>query len=179
MFTGWYTESSGGEKFDFKTTVSESQTLYARWQTAPSNTTPSTPSTPSNTTPGTPSTKFVVTFDGNGENVSNLPLPQQVEAGSHVAEPAKPIRNGFVFEGWYSDVKLAKAFDFTNQAISENTTLYAKWADDYGRPPSTGISEGDIAVLSTSRTDFEVGPDQQATLRLQTTTHFPVKILLS
>ena len=169
VFTGWYTESSGGEKFDFKTTVSESRTLYARWQTAPSNTTPSTPSTPSNTTPSTPSTKFVVTFDGNGENVSNLPLPQQVEAGSHVAEPAKPIRNGFVFEGWYSDVKLTKAFDFTNQAISENTTLYAKWADDYGLPPSTGISEGDIAVLSTSRTEFEVGPDQQTTLRLQST----------
>lgn len=42
-------------------------------------------------------------------------------------------------------------------------------ADDYGRPPSSGISEGDIAVLSTSRTDFEVGPDQQATLRLQST----------
>ena len=42
-------------------------------------------------------------------------------------------------------------------------------ADDYGRPPSSGISEGDVAVLSTSRTDFEVGPDQQTTLRLQST----------
>ena len=42
-------------------------------------------------------------------------------------------------------------------------------ADDYGRPPSTGISEGDIAILSATRTEFEVGPDQQTTLRLQST----------
>lgn len=43
------------------------------------------------------------------------------------------------------------------------------WADDYNRPPSTGIAEGDIAILSATRTEFEVGPDQQTTLRLQST----------
>ena len=42
-------------------------------------------------------------------------------------------------------------------------------ADDYGLPPSTGIAEGDIATLSATRTEFEVGPDQQTTLRLQST----------
>ncbi len=42
-------------------------------------------------------------------------------------------------------------------------------ADDYGRPPSSGIAEGDIAILSATRTEFEVGPDQQTTLRLQST----------
>ena len=42
-------------------------------------------------------------------------------------------------------------------------------ADDYSRPPSTGIAEGDIATLSATRTEFEVGPDQQTTLRLQST----------
>ena len=42
-------------------------------------------------------------------------------------------------------------------------------ADDYGLPPSTGIAEGDIAILSATRTEFEVGPDQQTTLRLQST----------
>ena len=42
-------------------------------------------------------------------------------------------------------------------------------ADDYGRPSSSGISEGDIAILSATRTEFEVGPDQQTTLRLQST----------
>ena len=42
-------------------------------------------------------------------------------------------------------------------------------ADDYGRPSSTGIAEGDIAILSATRTEFEVGPDQQTTLRLQST----------
>ncbi len=42
-------------------------------------------------------------------------------------------------------------------------------ADDHSRPPSTGIAEGDIAILSATRTEFEVGPDQQTTLRLQST----------
>ena len=47
--------------------------------------------------------------------------------------------------------------------------LRVAWADDYSRPPSTGIAEGDIAILSATRTEFEVGPDQQTTLRLQST----------
>ena len=158
VFTGWYTKASGGERFDFGTTISESLTLYAQWKT-----------TSSGTVPNVPSTKLVVTFDGNGENVSNLPPAQQVKPGSHAVEPDRPTRKGFVFEGWYSDIELTKAFDFVNQTISENTTLYAKWADDYNRPPSTGIAEGDIAILSATRTEFEVGPDQQTTLRLQST----------
>ena len=68
---------------------------------------------------------------------------------------------------------LAAAFSITLMAAAIGLTAgcspQARWPDDYSRPPSTGIAEGDIATLSATRTEFEVGPDQQTTLRLQST----------
>lgn len=68
---------------------------------------------------------------------------------------------------------LAIALSITLMAAAIGLTAgcspQARWPDDYSRPPSTGIAEGDIAILSATRTEFEVGPDQQTTLRLQST----------
>lgn len=56
------------------------------------------------------------------------PQPQQVESGTKAARPADPTEDGWKFKGWYiSDDYIGEPFDFTT-AITENTTLYAKWA---------------------------------------------------
>lgn len=55
------------------------------------------------------------------------PQPQQVESGTKAARPADPTEDGWKFKGWYiSDNYIGEPFDFTT-AITENTTLYAKW----------------------------------------------------
>lgn len=56
------------------------------------------------------------------------PQPQQVESGTKAARPADPTEDGWKFKGWYiSDDYIGEPFDFTT-AITENTTLHAKWA---------------------------------------------------
>lgn len=53
--------------------------------------------------------------------------PQSVKKGQTASEPKKPEADGYLFEGWYADKELTKEFDFT-KPITENTTIYAKWA---------------------------------------------------
>ena len=43
---------------------------------------------------------YTVTFNTNGGNTIE---PKTVAAGKKVAKPKKPVREGAIFEGWYSD----------------------------------------------------------------------------
>jgi pectinesterase len=62
-----------------------------------------------------------------GEGASTIATTKVLE-GDKVAQPAEPTREGYTFEGWYSDSACTEEFDF-NTAISANTTIYAKWAE--------------------------------------------------
>ena len=84
------------------------------------------------------------------------PQPQQVESGTKAARPADPTEDGWKFKGWYiSDDYIGEPFDFTT-AITENTTLHAKWAktwtvtfDSNGHgtaPAMQTVEEGENAV---------------------------------
>ena len=84
------------------------------------------------------------------------PQPQQVESGTKAARPADPTEDGWKFKGWYiSDDYIGESFDFTT-AITENTTLHAKWAktwtvtfDSNGHgtaPAMQTVEEGENAV---------------------------------
>lgn len=66
---------------------------------------------------------FVVTFDSQG---GSAVAAKTVEGGQRVEEPADPIREGFVFAGWYL---AGEPFDF-NTAITENVTLEAQWKSE-------------------------------------------------
>lgn len=84
------------------------------------------------------------------------PQPQQVESGTKAARPADPTEDGWKFKGWYiSNDYIGGPFDFTT-AITENTTLHAKWAktwtvtfDSNGHgtaPAMQTVEEGENAV---------------------------------
>jgi uncharacterized repeat protein (TIGR02543 family) len=66
--------------------------------------------------------RFTVTF--NSMNGTDVPS-QQVLANTAVNEPITS-REGFSFNGWYSDISLTQLFDFSTPIVS-NITLYAKW----------------------------------------------------
>ena len=52
--------------------------------------------------------------------------------GSVIGEPAKPSRKGYSFEGWYNDAQYGLAWDFKNDVLLDDMTLYAKWrVNDY------------------------------------------------
>ena len=62
-----------------------------------------------------------VTFDLNGAGNT---WTVGVKSGEKITEPAKPSRNGYVFEGWYLG---EEKFDFSTP-ITKNIKLVAKWA---------------------------------------------------
>ena len=41
--------------------------------------------------------------------------------------PTGPSKAGYIFEGWYTDDERTNQYDFTDNVITANTTLYAKW----------------------------------------------------
>ena len=66
-----------------------------------------------------------ITFDVNGYGTA--PADQTVYTGDKLVKVAEPTAAGYTFGGWYTDKELTKAFDIENDAISGDTTLYAKW----------------------------------------------------
>lgn len=53
----------------------------------------------------------------------------RVEEGTTVTSAPKKIVNFKEFGGWYKDEALTQAWDFENDTVVKNTTLYAKWVD--------------------------------------------------
>lgn len=47
-----------------------------------------------------------------------------------VTEPETPVREGFVFDGWYADPEFTKRWDFYKDLAQEGTVIYAKWVAD-------------------------------------------------
>lgn len=78
-------------------------------------------------TPGpTPTpTTYTVTFNMNGGDPQID--PQTIEEGGKVTEPAEPTKTGETFDGWYSDSLFSQAWDFANDTVTADVTLYAKW----------------------------------------------------
>ena len=101
-FDGWYEDSTFSKKFDFNTPITDNMTLYAKWT----------------------ENKYTVTFDTKGGNTI---APVTVKEGEKVAEPSPlPTKEGFTFDGWYTDDTYTTKYNFED-AVTKNITLYAKW----------------------------------------------------
>ena len=115
-FGGWYYDNSGGEaKWDFGTdTVTRAMTLKAKWVQT-----------------------YTVAFDTNGGSAVD---PVTVDAGSTVTKPAAPMKSGHNFGGWYKDSTLQTPWNFANDTVTADTTLYAKWT---ANPPAPSYDDPD------------------------------------
>ena len=99
-FDGWYTDPGFTKKFDFSSPIKSKLTLYARWEKK----------------------KYTVSFVLEGEEISN----QNVEFDSQAAEPKIETREGFEFDGWYTDPGFTSKFDFSSP-VQSDLNLYARW----------------------------------------------------
>ena len=79
---------------------------------------------------------------------------QKVYKGDKATSPRKPIANGYRFKGWYKEKECINEFDFENEIILEDATLYAGWSQkctvsfnvadaDVATPESQEVFEGD------------------------------------
>ncbi|MCF7929921.1 MAG: InlB B-repeat-containing protein [Acholeplasmataceae bacterium] len=68
---------------------------------------------------------YDVSFDSNGGSaVSDL---NDVLHGSTITEPSNPIREGYIFSGWYKESTCITPWIFSTEIVTSDITLYAKW----------------------------------------------------
>ncbi len=74
-------------------------------------------------TGGGGTTRYTVKFDTDG---GSSVASKTVARNSKVTEPTAPTKDGFTFEGWYTDEELTEKYDFDSK-VTKNFTLFAKW----------------------------------------------------
>lgn len=74
------------------------------------------------------STFYKVKFNSNG----GTPIEDvTVESNDSIKKPIDPVKKGYRFTGWYKDSACTQAWDFVNDVVDADTTLYAGWIDPY------------------------------------------------
>jgi uncharacterized repeat protein (TIGR02543 family) len=106
QFVGWYVDAAFTVLWNFPSdVVTESMTLYAKWIAGNA-------------------IAHAVTFNSNGG--SNIDR-QLVASGDAVFYPTNPVKDGYVFAGWYKDNDLSSRWNFSSDLVFDSLTLYAKW----------------------------------------------------
>jgi uncharacterized repeat protein (TIGR02543 family) len=98
-----------------------------------------------------------VSFDSNG---GSAVLAAHVADGKLVFKPTDPTRNGYLFDGWYTDIGTFKTkWDFDNDTVSGDITLYAKWTLEIViNDVTTGNGQADVnfAIKSANGKGYSV-----------------------
>lgn len=110
-FAGWYTTETydEGTEFDFEQPVTSDTTIYAKWIEGKDFT-------------------FYLNDGSMTEEQTPTVYHTATVYNSVVEQPQNPTREGYRFDGWYTDTTCSEGnqFDF-NTIITANTSLYAKW----------------------------------------------------
>ena len=80
---------------------------------------------------GSLTTRYTVTFDTQGgSEIDSI----RVTRNGTVTKPEKPTKDGYIFEGWFTDKDCTQAYDFSTR-VTKNITLYAKWTEEQPEDP--------------------------------------------
>ncbi len=110
-FTGWYKDAECRSQWNFDTdTVNGDMTLYGGWKEI----------------------FYTVTFDVNGHGTALAEYADYnaIKPMSLIEEPAAPVAAGYVFTGWYRDKDGLILWNFNQDTVQGDTTLYAGWKID-------------------------------------------------
>lgn len=67
---------------------------------------------------------FTVTFDTDGGSHVET---QKLMHGDKVTVEEDPVKEGYVFKGWYIDKNCIYEWDMENDTVTDSMTLYAGW----------------------------------------------------
>lgn len=144
-FGGWYTDSAFTDEFDIEAplNISSNINLWAKWNVKVAH---------------------KVTFETNGGGSIS---PVLVKKGETI-KIVNPSRDGYTFEGWYSDSKLTQKYDINREFnLTTDITLYANWTKSTsnnsgtisggsGGGSSSGGSGGGSSATTSSTSKQEV-----------------------
>lgn len=105
-FAGWYLND---KPYDFSFTVRENITLIAMWTV----------------------NEYKLTLNANGgylDEANNQTKTYLVKYNEDIPSVPTPERDGYNFEGWYTDSNFANAFNITKMPAND-INLYAKWTN--------------------------------------------------
>ena len=137
-FVGWFADAALTTPWNFATDkITAATTLYAKWD----------------------NNLYTISFNSNGGSPVN-----EVQTGYYntvVTAPATPVRNGFMFGGWYKEASLTNVFDFAGDRITGNLVLYAKWNDrnqtiSFPAIPDKSFSDGSVELKATASSGLPV-----------------------
>lgn len=121
-----------GKKYDFEAKVRKNMVLVAQWQKISD----------------AAEIFYKVIFDSNGGSKVE---EQYIAVGETVTKPTNPVRDGYVFKGWY--YKGAK-YDF-DKKVSQDMKLTAKWKEKASSKAEKDDNENKDSV--TINSELKVG----------------------
>ena len=91
-----------------------------------------------------------VKFDLNNSNLTgkftaNPEDITKIKFSSIISEPNRPFAENYGFRGWYTDKDLTTPWNFYNDRVTQDMTLYAKWTED---PADAQINGHDFVKLA-------------------------------
>ena len=102
-FGGWFKEAVCTNLWNFASdVVTANTTLYAKWNI----------------------NIYTVTFNAQG---GSAVASVNANHNTTISAPTAPTRTGYTFRGWYKEAACTNAWVFASNAVTSNTTLYAKW----------------------------------------------------
>jgi uncharacterized repeat protein (TIGR02543 family) len=105
-FGGWYTNEActTGNEWNFDTAIMSNIDLYARWVPPP-----------------VINVQFITDFG------TPQPGDQILASGALVVEPPPVTKDGYAFDGWYTETAFTHKWNFAADTVTANMILYAKW----------------------------------------------------
>lgn len=70
--------------------------------------------------------KHTVTFNPNGGSMSSS-TTVAVEHGKSIIQPTQPVREGYIFIGWFDKKEGGTEWNFQIDRVTGDLTLYAQW----------------------------------------------------
>ncbi len=101
---GWYSDSNLDNKYSFGKMPGNDLVLYAKW-IAP---------------------QYDVKYELQGGSAT-FETELTVDKGTQLSSPGSPVRDNYVFQGWYNGPDEDSTLFDWNQPITANTTIYAHW----------------------------------------------------
>ncbi|MDD2493230.1 MAG: InlB B-repeat-containing protein, partial [Bacilli bacterium] len=100
-FDNWYIDNAFTTLYNQESILENDLYLYAKWTI----------------------NQYTIAFDSDeGSSVTTITQ----DYNTAVVEPDEPAKEGYTFDGWYSNSSLETSYAFTTMP-SQNITLYAKW----------------------------------------------------
>ena len=98
---------------------------------------------------------YLATFNGNGADQEASPQNINAVPGETIDPPdAQPVREGYIFGGWFKDEACTDEWDFDSNEVNSNITLYAKWTAELAETLVLSVDPEDGTIETGGKADI-------------------------